>query len=267
MIVRRTLLFILLIAFAAQLVVARSGLGAETASQFWKRRGGSSGGSGGRSGGGSSGGKGGNRGSGSSSGGSGGMIGSNMYTLSERSTDIGIAPKNSPSSNNGGRTVSGSGSNPYIGGKYYPGGATVPYTAGARTASGLSPVFIAPLAVGSLWPGLWLGGAYGYYYPHPIVYHNATRDVTCLCTEYEECGCDENTDSLYIDNLPSNITKTTAVNGTGYLLINGTLENATTASGGSDGYNSSARVLRAQSAGLTGWAVLVSLIFAFELVL
>ncbi|KAK9316802.1 hypothetical protein V1522DRAFT_22633 [Lipomyces starkeyi] len=248
MIVRRTLLFILLIAFAAQLVVARSGLGAETASQFWKRRGGSSGGKGGRSGGGSSGGKGGNSGSGSSSGGRG-------------------APKNSPSSNNGGRTVSGSGSNPYIGGKYYPGGATVPYTAGARTASGLSPVFIAPLAVGSLWPGLWLGGAYGYYYPHPIVYHNATRDVTCLCTEYEECGCDENTDSLYIDNLPSNITKTTTVNGTDYLLINGTLENATTASGGSDGYNSSARVLRAPSAGLTGWAVLVSLFFAFELVL
>ncbi|KAK9374578.1 uncharacterized protein V1513DRAFT_464562 [Lipomyces chichibuensis] len=248
MIARKTLLFILLIAFAAQLVVARSGLDAETASQFRKRRGGSFGGMGGRSSGGSSGGKGGNRGSGSGSGGR-------------------NAPKSSPSSNNGGWTVSGSGSNPYVGGKYYPGGATVPYTAGGRTASGLSPVFIAPLALGSLWPGLWLVGAYGYYYPHPIVYHNATRTVTCLCTEYEECGCDDNTDSVYIDNLPSNITKTTTVNGTEYLLINGTLESATTASGGNDGFYSSARILRAPCAGLTGLAVLVSLIIAFELAL
>ncbi|KAJ8100945.1 hypothetical protein POJ06DRAFT_84647 [Lipomyces tetrasporus] len=240
MIMRNILIFVLLMCFAAQLVVARPAVDAESTI----RRGGSSGGKGG-GGGGSRGGKG---GSGSSSGGKGGS-GS-------------PAPKNSPSSNSGGRTAAGSGTRPYVGGKYYPGGATVPYTAGAKTAGGLSPVFVAPFALGALWPGLWLAGAYGYYYPHTIIYQGETRNATCLCTEYQTCGCDENTEDDYIKNLPSNITRTTTVNGTEYLLINGTLENGTTASGGSD---SSATILRMSPAGMA--SLLVSVVFAFELLL
>ncbi|KAK9323577.1 hypothetical protein V1517DRAFT_319756 [Lipomyces orientalis] len=243
MITRKILLFILLMCLAVQLVVARPALDAESTI----RRGGSSGGKGG--GGGSRG------GSGSSSGGKGGSGSSSGGKGGSGST----APKNSPSSNSGGRTVAGSGTRPYVGGKYYPGGATVPFAAGANTARGLSPVFIAPFALGALWPGLWLAGAYGYYYPHPIIYQNETRNVTCLCTDHQECGCDDNTDDDYINNLPSNITRTTTVNGTEYLLINGTLENGTTASGGSD---SSAIVNRVSPA-----VLLISIVFAFELLL
>ncbi|CAL3972928.1 unnamed protein product, partial [Diplocarpon coronariae] len=91
--------------------------------------------------------------------------------------------------------------------------ATTPYTAGARSPLGIAPVF---LGVGllSIYPGLWLYGAYSYPYGNPYSFHNrtgrqnntsiATRDVhvgaleirqddggvnetkpvTCLCAAY-----------------------------------------------------------------------------------
>jgi hypothetical protein len=64
-----------------------------------------------------------------------------------------------------------------------------------------------------------------------------------LCQEYSVCGCDENDDPAYLDDLVGNgsyaaLNKTlvtvSEVNGTKNLVINGTLPNGTTAPGGTD---------------------------------
>jgi len=65
--------------------------------------------------------------------------------------------KGSSSSNAGGATKQGSGVTPnYGGGRYYGGGASVPYTAGSRSPLGLVAV---PLAFGAgalaFYPGFW----------------------------------------------------------------------------------------------------------------
>ncbi|KAK9454247.1 hypothetical protein V1511DRAFT_489195 [Dipodascopsis uninucleata] len=165
------------------------------------------GGGGGGKGGGSSGGSSGGKGGGSSSG------------------------ATSPMSNSGGRSSKGSGVSPYVGGRYYPGGVTVPYSAGVRSPSGLVPGFFASALMFHYWPMPWPYGAYWYAYPHPVVYQNVTRNACCICENYAECGCDNNTDTDYLNNLPDNITHLTIINDTQYLLINGTLDNGTTAAG------------------------------------
>ncbi|GAB7341749.1 hypothetical protein MBLNU457_g0082t1 [Dothideomycetes sp. NU457] len=147
------------------------------------------------------------------------------------------------SSNTGGRAAGGSGVAPsYGGGRYYGGGATTPYSSGARSPLGIAPVLlVAPaLAFG----GLWAYGAYAYPYAHPYTFHNAsshnntntTLPVECLCAQYQECGCDDNNDTSYLDsvvgngtNLNSTLARVRDVNGTQTLLINGTLPNGTTA--------------------------------------
>src|SRR6266702_1898664 len=59
----------------------------------------------------------------------------------------GGASNSKSNSNAGGKTVSGSGVRPaYGGGRYYGGGATVPYTAGQRSPLGLAPLLIPPIA-------------------------------------------------------------------------------------------------------------------------
>ena len=62
-----------------------------------------------------------------------------------------------------------------------------------------------------------------------------------MCAQYQQCGCDNNTDTSYLDSVANNTTvsKRAVVNGTDTLLINGTLPNGTdaaTASGAAGGY-------------------------------
>ncbi|OCL13095.1 hypothetical protein AOQ84DRAFT_226452 [Glonium stellatum] len=160
-------------------------------------------------------------------------------------------------SNAGGRTVSGSGVRPaYGGGRYYGGGATVPYAAGQRSPLGLVPLLILPLAALAIFPGLWLYSVYQYPYTRPYTFVNQTitnvtfpnginqtLPVDCLCQQYSVCGCDDNNNSTYLYDLIGNgsyaalnksLVTVSEVNGSRTIVINGTLPNGTTASGGTD---------------------------------
>lgn len=247
--------------------------------ELWKRKGG--GGGGGKGGGGSSGGSG--KG-GSSSSGSGSSSG-----------------KGSSTSNSGGSTKTGSGVTPnYGGGRYYGGGATTPYTSGVRSPLGIAPVF---LGVGllSIYPGLWLYGAYSYPYVHPYTFHNRTaranstnttttrrdlgfdvitirqtsdegvnetKPVTCLCAAYAECGCDDNGNTTFLDsiigdgtyaNLNQSLVTVADVNGTSTILLNGTLPNGTTSSGGTEDANGAAIRMGVE---MSGYWVMIALVMA-----
>ena len=111
----------------------------------------------------------------------------------------------------------------------YAGGASTPYRAGGISPLGVRPLFLAPFIF--WWPFYW--GPYGAYVYHlndtvPAApnntAHNATDDVLCVCQAYDQCGCDD-ADSSYT---PTNYTYT-VINGTEYAIINGTLENDTSA--------------------------------------
>ena len=213
---------------------------------LYKRRGG--GGGGGRGGGGGGGGSRGGSGSGSSGsrGGSGGG-----YSRGSTST-----PGNTGrGSTSGGVSPGGSGTAPrYGGGRYYPGGAVVPYPAGAqrRKPNGLLlvPLLLLPAAL-LFWPGVWLYGAHVYDYgpDDTFTYHNATTDeeetrrVKCACAQYAVCGCgDEVNDDLLRDlvgngsyaALDKSVINVGRDNGETFLLINATLANGTTADSNND---------------------------------
>ncbi|KAF9691843.1 hypothetical protein EKO04_010134 [Ascochyta lentis] len=169
----------------------------------------------------------------------------------------GSSGRTSSSSSTGGRTSAGSGAPRAYGGGYYGGGASVPYTAGRSTPKGL---VAAPLLLGvgllAIMPGLWLYSVYPYHYNNPYRFYNqsetnqnnpngtnTTLPVTCLCQEFNPCGCDENDDPKYINDLVGNgsyaalnksLVTVSDVNGTKNLVLNGTLPNGTTAPGGSD---------------------------------
>ena len=93
--------------------------------------------------------------------------------------------------------------------------------------------------------------------------------VVCLCQQYSVCGCDDNSDSAFLQSLlPNNTAQPTLndtlirisdVNGTRSIVLNGTLPNGTTASGGTDdpsGAAPSRMVLRYAR----WWSVLVMII-------
>ncbi|KAI0178786.1 hypothetical protein GGR52DRAFT_272797 [Hypoxylon sp. FL1284] len=189
--------------------------------ELWKRKGG--GGGGGRGG------------SGGSSGGSSGGRGS-------------------PSSNGGGSTTTGSGPRPnFGGGSFYGGGARQPYRAGSPSPSGILPFVVGGAALGSV---AFLGthfayGAYVYPYTHPYPYYNSTTEknetkpVTCLCDQYETCGCDDNGNQTYFkevigDGSYQNLNKSlvtvadNTTNNESTIYILGTLPNGTTSSGGTE---------------------------------
>lgn len=161
----------------------------------------------------------------------------------------------------GGRTKTGSGT-PKGHGGYYSGGAVVPLTSGKTSTSGMVPVILSSSIVSAIFVGAWLySSVYAYHFDHSINYYNATNHsnetlpVTCLCQEYSVCGCDENHDQTYVDSLVANATNTVdgrskiaEVNGTRTLLINGTLDNGTTADGGTEAV-SGATALVGQSVG------------------
>ena len=209
-----------------------------------------------------------------------------MFSETGRSSKSGSSSsssgKTSSRSNVGGATKAGSGVRPsYGGGRFYSGGASVPYAAGARSPLGITP-FLLTGSLLAFWPALWLYGAYVYPYSHSYTFVNAseanatfpngvnaTLPVTCLCAAYEECGCDDNSDLQFMNDiigngsygaLNSSVVIVTDVNGTKTVAINGTLANGTTASGGTDG---AAGMLRTPYqtglwllAGITGYAVI-----------
>ncbi|KAI9886761.1 MAG: hypothetical protein M1823_001404 [Watsoniomyces obsoletus] len=269
--------------------------------KLWKRRGGggSGGGSGGSSGGG--GGGGGGRGSSSSSGSSGSSSSGSRSGGSSGSTG---GSRISPSSNAGGATRSGSGPLPrFGGGKFYGGGAARPYRSGGRSPAGITP-FLLPIAALTFFPGLWLYAVYAYPYSRPYVYRNASRlrddddddlitrsllirqsnnpngtvqilPVLCLCQQYSVCGCDDNTDSEFLNSLLPNgtaspqlnetVVRISDINGTRTLVLNGTLPNGTTAPGGDDGdepINAGQRTSEAARSVLesAGWWVMVAIV-------
>ncbi|KAH7156597.1 hypothetical protein EDB81DRAFT_395703 [Dactylonectria macrodidyma] len=209
---------------------------------LYKRRGGGGGGS---RGGGSSSGGGGRSGSGRS-GKSSGSSKTGKSSGSSGSSSGSSGSSTSKSSNSGGTSSKGSGVTPaYGGGRYYAGGAKVPYRAGAVTAAGVVPFLLVGSAI-AFWPGTWAYGAYMYHYDNPYRYHNVsssaneTREVICGCARYSVCGCEENNSTAYYDDLIGNgsyaalnksVINVAKVNGTMTLLINGTLDNGTTAVG------------------------------------
>jgi len=186
-------------------------------------------------------------------------------------------PRSSPrltsshsSSNAGGRTSSGSGTPRSFGGAY-SGGAAVPYTAGKRSSSGITPYILAGAALGLL-PGLWLASAFAYPFSRPHLFHNTTAStnetlpVLCLCQEYSVCGCDENHNETYAQALYQNASalpndadmftsKIADVNNTRTVVINGTLANGTTADGGTD--DDSAAMMMRRNWGLLVVAMIV----------
>jgi len=241
-----------------------------------KRKGGGGGGGGGGRGGGSSSSSSGSTSSGSTSSGStsGGTKGSGSSGSTSGSTG------STGSTSTGGRTTSGSGVRPAYGsrGNAYAGGAVSPYSSGLRSPLGISPLFLAAPAL--YFGGLWAYGAYSYPYSHPYNFHNASSNnntntslpVQCLCAQYQECGCDNNNDTSYLDqivgngtNLNQTVAKVADVNGTSTLLINGTLANGTTASGGTASA-SAAGSLRLQGlAEASGWWMMIAVVSAIVL--
>ncbi|KAH7394316.1 hypothetical protein BKA66DRAFT_456028 [Pyrenochaeta sp. MPI-SDFR-AT-0127] len=173
----------------------------------------------------------------------------------------GSSSRTGSSSSTGGSTRAGSGpARSFGGGRYYGGGAAVPYAAGGRTPKGLvAGALIAPALIFAVMPGIWLYSVYPYYYNNPYRFYNQSAEedrnlskraganetlpVMCLCQEFSVCGCDENTDQTYLNDLVGNgsyaaLNKTlitvSNVNGTKTLVLNGTLPNGTTAPGGTD---------------------------------
>lgn len=147
----------------------------------------------------------------------------------------------------GGSTQGGSGTPRTVaGGAFYSGGARTPYTAGGISPLGITP-FLLPVTALAFFSGAWLYGAYAYpygapyHYTHPIpndthANSNNTIPVVCLCQEFSECGCDNNSNSTYLNDVigdpPRNSSNVSIVNvnGTETAYINGTLDNGTTAS-------------------------------------
>ncbi|PHH87395.1 hypothetical protein CDD83_8926 [Cordyceps sp. RAO-2017] len=201
---------------------------------LFKRRGG--GGSGGRGGGSSGGGGSGGRGGGGNSGGGG----------SSGGRPSGSRGNTGSGSNLGGTSRGGTGPTPrFGGGRFYGGGATRPYRAGAASPAGIAPFLLVGAAL-AFWPGVWLHGAHAYPYSYVHRFHNATTDknetakVLCACAEFAECGCDENNSTAYYNDLIGNgsyealnksVVNVGDVRGEKTLLINGTLPNGTTADG------------------------------------
>ncbi|KAF2853367.1 hypothetical protein T440DRAFT_303509 [Plenodomus tracheiphilus IPT5] len=211
----------------------------------------------------------------------------------------GGSSRTSSTSTAGGATRAGSGpARSFSGGRYYSGGAAVPYKSGSRTPRGLiAGALIAPLVLLSIMPGLWLYNSYPYYYNNPYRFYNQSANnddndnnnnndrrelwnrqtqtggkneslpVMCLCQENSVCGCDENDDQQYLNDLIGNgsyaaLNKTLVtvsdVNGTKTLVLNGTLPPGTTAPGGTDDDEGAAiKVAMAKYTGYWAMALIV----------
>jgi len=138
----------------------------------------------------------------------------------------------------------------YGGGSVYGGGSTSAYRSGGRTPLGLLPLAILPIAAIGFFAGAWLWPVYPYPYSHPYNFHNQTanqnqtKNVLCLCQEYTDCGCDDNTNSTFLDPIIGNgnpnqfnqsLVRVAKVNGTDTIILNGTLPNGTSDTSGAIG--------------------------------
>lgn len=187
--------------------------------------------------------------------------------------------RGSSSSSAGGRTTTGSGAAAsYGGGKYYGGGTTVPYRAGAVSTLGITPLLFVGGASLLFWPGIWYHPVYMYPYGNPWTYHNETtnanetKPVKCGCDAYQECGCDDNNSTDYVNSvlgtgaysqLNQSLVTVASVNGTDTILVNGTLPNGTTASGGTE--SASAGVGMRRLAEMAGWWPAAATVLAIAL--
>ncbi|KAI4092685.1 MAG: hypothetical protein LQ344_003353 [Seirophora lacunosa] len=141
----------------------------------------------------------------------------------------------------------------YGGGRFYGGGATSAYSAGRRSPLGLLPLGLGLTTAALIFPGIWLYSVYNYPYTNSYRFRNGTRNrttierrqdqaevmlpITCLCQEFNACGCDDNPDTSYLDpiigdgtNLNSSLVHIGPVNETQTIVLNGTLPNGTDAS-------------------------------------
>ncbi|KAJ3961716.1 hypothetical protein N0V92_001608 [Colletotrichum tropicale] len=257
--------------------------GGSSSSGGGSRSGGSSSG-GSRSGGSRSGSGSGSGSSGSSSGGSsssrtGGSSSGGRSGGSSGASGTGGSARGGSRDSSGGSTKTGSGPAPAYGGSY-GGGAKVPYAAGASRGPGSIAPFLLIGGGLAFWPGLWLAGAHMYPYSHPYRFYNQsarenqTKPVMCGCADHQPCACDENNSTEYMSALLGNgsyqglnqsvVTKG-IYNNTDTILINGTLPNGTTASGGSDDVGTTSAAFRAVSEALGFWpmlAVVLATVFA-----
>ncbi|KAL9101270.1 MAG: hypothetical protein Q9163_003442 [Psora crenata] len=115
---------------------------------------------------------------------------------------------------------------------------------GGGGRGGLLPFALVGSAA-ALYPGIWLYGAYGYNYHNPYSFRNRTNStsnanetlpVTCLCDRYSACGCDDNGNRTFLDDLVGNgsyaalnksVVNVANINGSRTLVLNGTLPNGT----------------------------------------
>ena len=230
-----------------------------------KRRGGGSGGS--RGGSSSSSGSSGSSGSGSS-GSRSGNTGSARLVVVQALNVCAFSNNHSSSS---------SSSPSFGGGRYYGGGATTPYKAGGRSPAGLVPYAIAFGALG-IFPGLWLASAYAYNFNHPYRFRNSSNansteslPVVCLCEEYRACGCDDDGNTTYIDELVGNgsasdqdptLVHVGNVNGTKKVVINGTLPNGTDGSSDSSTSTTTSGAMPLYFLELSGYWVTSAIVMA-----
>ncbi len=94
-----------------------------------------------------------------------------------------------------------------------------------------------------------------------------TKPVTCLCAMYEECGCDDNSNTTFLDSiigdgtyssLNLSLVNVADINGTSTIVLNGTLPNGTTAAGGTeDAFDSAAMRTIIQASGFWPMIALV----------
>lgn len=128
------------------------------------------------------------------------------------------------SGSRGGSVSSGSGTpRSFGGGAYYGGGAAQPYRAGSTGGwRGPAPFLLGAGAL-ALFPGLWLYGAYAYRYDdnngrrtyyNETSDRNETRPVECLCAQYQQCGCAQTDDQMYLNQVANNQTLSSVKNGT-----------------------------------------------------
>ncbi|KAL2366078.1 hypothetical protein RJZ56_000918 [Blastomyces dermatitidis] len=182
----------------------------------------------------------------------------------------------------GGSSRTGSGTpRTFGGGSYYAGGASVPYTAGKTSRRGLLPFAFLPLAALAFFPGLWLWGAHAYHIGHYNYRNtsdpnaNATQiPIECLCQRYSVCGCEENDNTTYINELlkqkdehgmPTNTTTVRVVpkdDGPTTIYVNGSLANGTTNPDPSIPENSGVPIVSPTLSKLGGYWLITSLVVA-----
>lgn len=162
------------------------------------------------------------------------------------------------------------------GGQYYGGGARQSYGPGSRSPSGIVPGLLVGGALG-LAAGAFIYGAYSYPYHHPYTFHNATTDknetkpVECLCDRYSDCGCDDNGDQKYFDDIIGNgtydslnksVVNVGDINGKQTIIINGTIPNDTSSDSSSGDGSSNAGIDMQSLLHTAGWWPVVATGFA-----